>query len=283
MSEIAAGKRRTLQWRTIWLFAAASLISIGLGAIVMAQADIPLGIWVRNPAAWIIAAALFLFLASRGWLGPFLAPIALVIVALSLIGPDQQGVHRWLGLGPILLNAAALILPAAIAAFGRDNIWLTTACFALMAAILAWQPDISQLAALSAAAVILLTSRFGWRGALASLILVSLAMAFCLTRPDPLAPVPHVEGIFLLAWDQSPMLSVAMAIALAAAALSPLLLWPIATLRWKAAALSAYLAISALACLFGAYPVPLAGYGLSFVIGWWLGIAALAVPQKRAG
>jgi hypothetical protein len=64
--------------------------------------------------------------------------------------------------------------------------------------------------------------------------------------------------------------------ALAGAALSPLLVWFAHPGAVSPLALAAYLAVTAAAFLFGAYPVPLAGYGLSFVIGWWLGIAVLS-------
>ena len=92
----------------------------------------------------------------------------------------------------------------------------------------------------------------------------------------------HVEGIFGLAWSQSPGLAIIMGVSLAVAALSPLIIWAAHPMGLIAPlALAVYLAATAAAFLFGAYPVPVAGYGLSFVIGWWLGISALCV--RRAG
>lgn len=267
-----------LPWRALALFAAASLVTIALGAVAMAQDGIGPGLWLRNSIAWLVAGTLAVFLVRRGWLAPWIAPAALIVIALSFIGPAQEGVHRWLGLGPIQLNAAALVLPPAIAAFSRERAWLAIACFVMIAGLLAWQPDISQLAGFAIASMVLAAHRFGWRGAIVSFVLAAALIAVCLSRPDPLDPVPHVEGILFLAWDQSPLLSIAMAAGLGSTALSPLLLWPVADLRWKALALAGYFAATALACLFGAYPVPLAGYGLSFVVAWWLGIAALNTP-----
>ena len=245
----------------------------------MANADIPLSIWIRNPIAWLLAGAVALFLASRGWLGAWLAPVAVIIIALSLIGPDQQGVHRWLDLGPVQLNAAALVLPAAIVAFVRTPAVVAIPSFAIIGGLLAWQPDISQLAAFALATTLLCAARFGWKGAALALLLSAAAIALCLSRPAPLAPVPHVEGIFTLAWTQSPVLAIAMAVSLALVALSPLLLRKSAP---AALALTAYFAATSLAFLLGAYPAPLAGYGLSFVIGWWLGFAAVSGRQARA-
>lgn len=273
MSTVSDHTRR----RALYAFALASLLTIALGAVVMAQSDVPLSIWSRNPIAWLVAGALSLVLASRGWLGAAMLPIALIVIALSFASPGQEGVHRWLDLGPIQLNAAALVLPAAIAAFDRARPWLAIACFIAIAALLAWQPDISQIAGFAFASFILASTRFGWRGALASALIAAAAIALCLSRPDPLLPVPHVEGIFQLAWDQQPALAIAMGLALAAACISPLLLPPTQALRGPGMALAGYFALTAAAFLLGAYPVPLAGYGLSFVIGWWLGFACLSV------
>ena len=40
----------------MWLFTAASLLTIGLGAIVMSRHDIEPAIYIRNPIAWLVAA-----------------------------------------------------------------------------------------------------------------------------------------------------------------------------------------------------------------------------------
>lgn len=275
-ADIVSSRRRML--RAVLLFTLASLLTVALGAVVMARDGVPLGIWIRNPIAWLVTLGVGFALALRGWLTGWVAPAALALVALSFLGPEQEGVHRWLGLGPVQLNAAALILPVAIAAFLHERAMLAIICFALIALALALQPDISQLAGLSLAAIILAYARFAWRGAAIALVVAAGAIALCLSRPDPLAPVPHVEGIFQLAWSQSPLLAIAMAASLVATVLSPLLLWRTGRVRWAGLALAAYFAITSFAPLIGAYPVPLAGYGLSFVIGWCLGVFALVAP-----
>lgn len=281
MTDPTAAADDRLRWRVVWLFGLASLLAIGLGAAVMAQAGVPLSIWIRNPVAWLAAAGVAIFLGQRGWIAGSMAPAALIVLAISLLGPDMEGVRRWLDLGPVQLNAAALVLPAAIAAFPRANPFIAIVSFALIAGILAIQPDISQLAGYSIAALVLFGARFGLAGAIGALVIGGGAIALCLTRPDPLDAVPHVEGIFLLAWAQSPALALTMAAALASAALSPLLLWRTPGFRWPALALGLYFATTALACALGAYPAPLAGYGLSFVIGWWLAIPTLAPGPEQ--
>ena len=264
----------------IWAFGAGSLLAILLGAAAMAQADIPLGIWIRNPVAWFAAAALGPFIASRGWFGIGAIVVAVIVISLSLVSPGQEGVFRWVGAGPVQLNAAALVLPVAIAAFARARAWIAALSFVIIGAVIAHQPDISQLAGFAIASVILFAFAFGWKGALAALILGFALLAYCLRQPDPLLPVAHVEGILLLAFSQSQVLGIAMAAGLGLAAVSPILRLRSPDVRWQALALSAYFGATSLAPLFGAYPVPLAGYGLSFVIGWVLGFAALATRRQ---
>ncbi len=262
---------------SIWAFCVGSLVAIIVGAAVMAQADIPLDIWIRNPVAWVVAAIIGVFTASRSWLSFPVILLVMLVIGLSLIGPEQGGVHRWVGAGPVQLNAAALVLPLAMAVFTPKRRWLAIPCFLAIGGVLAWQPDISQLASFALASIVLFAAAFGAPGALAALLAGGGLIAYCvLMRPDPLLPVAHVEGIFNLAAGQSQVLGIALPVALGLACLSPLLLWRSADLRWRALALSAYFGATALAPLFGAYPVPLAGYGLSFVVGWVLGFAALA-------
>jgi hypothetical protein len=267
----------------LWTFALASLIAIALGSVAMLLGDVPLTIVIRNPIAWLLAGTIAIFLASRGWLGGWGAPVALGIIALSFLGPDQQGVHRWLNLGPIQLNAAALVLPLAIATFHRTHAALSAICFLLIAALLALQPDISQLAGFTPAAFILAAARFGWVGLGLAAAGGAAAITVCLMQSDPLAPVAHVEGIVAMAWSQSPLLALAMGLSLAVAAISPLAIWrarPSGVIT--PLALTAYFVPTALAPLFGAYPVPIAGYGVSFVVGWILGAAALTANPVRA-
>lgn len=266
----------------IWAFCIGSLVAIIVGAAVMAQADIHLGLWIRNPIAWIVAAVVGVSMASRGWLGFPFAALAVLVVVLSIWGPGQEGVFRWVGAGPVQLNAAALVLPLAIAVFTPKRRWLAIPCFLALGAVIARQPDISQLAGIVLASVVLFANAFGWLGALGAALVGAGLVTYCLMQPDPLQPVAHVEGIVSLAFAQSQVLGIGMAVSLALTCLSPLLLWRSSDLRWKAVGLSGYFAVTALAPLFGAYPVPLAGYGLSFVVGWVLGFAALATRKVNS-
>jgi asparagine N-glycosylation enzyme membrane subunit Stt3 len=111
---------------------------------------------------------------------------------------------------------------------------------------------------------------------------VALAVAAAFARPDPLAPVPEVEGVLGLAWAWSPIAAAVAVALLAATALYPLRLARRRHPFTPALALAAIYAVQALAPAFGAFPVPLVGIGMSPILGFWLGAGALAVAHRTA-
>ncbi|WP_298328111.1 hypothetical protein [Asticcacaulis sp.] len=266
----------TRQLQLAIAFGVLSFLTVALGALTMQQAGLSAGLWLRNPVAWLVGGGLFLGLSRVVRPSVTLVWPALILLGLCFIFPGQDGVHRWLAFGPVQLNAAAVILPLVLTATRADTpspLWLIG--LGLIAACLAWQPDRSQLLAFGVAALVLIAQTYGPRALLWAAPVAALALALCLWRPDPLLPVAHVEGVMHLAAAQSPLLAAGLMAALTLTALSPLWLWPDESQRPQAVALSLYFALSAVAWLYGAYPVPLAGYGLSFVLGWWLGVAGL--------
>lgn len=86
------------------------------------------------------------------------------------------------------------------------------------------------------------------------------------TQRDPLSPVPYVEGIIGLARQSGPAWLVASIAALAVLPL-PFFVGPSGSHSAVARALGVYLCICILAPLFGHFPVPLLGFGLSPIVG----------------
>ncbi|CAL4866897.1 hypothetical protein MMA231_01142 [Asticcacaulis sp. MM231] len=273
--------------RVLLVFATAAFLAVAAGAWGMSQSDLPPSLWLRNLLAWFIAGMTGLGMVRWGRFSLWGKPASLVIIPISLVllmacfaSAGQAGVHRWLGIGPIQFNAAALILPVVIATTRRDSHLIAFIGLALLSILLAIQPDASQLGAFGVAFVVLCVSKFGVKGWAAALWCLAAAI-ICLSRADPLQAVGHVEGIASMVWAHQPAIAVLMVAAIVMAALSPLALWPVREARTSAVALSLYGLVSLLACLSGKFPVPLAGYGLSYVIGWWWGVAALVASAKR--
>jgi hypothetical protein len=269
------------------VFAVASLIAVASGAATLAATGLPSGSWLRNPISWLVGLVLgtgLMFLRSSLPLAKVILALALLAVAGSFLAPAQSEVHRWIDLGPLHVNVAALLLPAAVVALARcgitSSIGLTFA--AAMAALLVLQPDASQATSFLVAVITLagLSAPPRWR--LLILIGAALFLAISWVRPDPLKPVAEVEGIFPLAYEVSPLLAAVAGVALAAASLAPLFLCRNASASHHPAALAlmGYFISAAICPALGAFPVPLVGLGMSFPVGYWLGIAMLGAKGR---
>ena len=278
------------RWGLLLAFAALSLAAVGLGAWICAANGVPAGSWGRNLAAWGAGAVLAVglaFVAGR----PLSLAIALIAapvgLALTFLNPDQQGVHRWIDAGPLHVNVAMLLLPAAVVALagvGRDRLWPWAAALAAMA-LLAWQPDASQAATLAVATSLIAlgsaerpTLRWGVIAAAAGLA------AFAWFRPDPLQPVAEVEGILGLAFEMSPLVAGIAGLLLVAVAGAPASVAGTAsrTVRLAGAALGLCFLLWSAMPFLGAFPVPFLGVGMSAIVGAWLGVGLLA-GMRRGG
>lgn len=271
-------------------FAAASFPAVGVGAVVCAHSGVPAVVWGRNLGAFVVgglAAA-----ALTRWAGPrtlrafaVLTPLG---VAATMLGEGQQGVHRWLALGPIHVNAAMLLTPALVVALAvlteAGARWWLAALVTL--SVLVLQPDASQATgftlALGVVAVGLptLSARFRWGLAVVAVSLAALSW----TRPDPLAPVPEVEEVIGLAARLSPLVAALCVLFLAAAVPAPMFgtrRSPEEPVRRAGRALSALLLVWSWAPALGAFPVPLVGVGVSPILGAWLGVGLLAALDRR--
>lgn len=265
------------------------LLVVALGAWVCAANAVPMAVWVRNLVAWAVGAAIGFVLArtSAVWAFPAMLLVTALLLAATLFDPGQLGVHRWVGLGPLSINAAMLMLPSAVvamAALEAKAPWFWLLAMTCLA-ILAIQPDASQATALGAAlTLIALASPLPQLVRLAvSLGAVTLAGATWL-RPDPLQPVPEVEEIHLLAWSVSPVLAVVGLTSLVLFSLAPGSLGRHGSpdLRIAALALSVYLFVGAVMPFVGAFPVPLLGIGVSPILGAWLGLGCLAMLSRTS-
>lgn len=249
--------------RAAWLsFGVLSLAAVVAGCVIASAHGVSAHVWRLNLAAWAAGLVLAVLLSRtkfEGW-WPVLALIGLVA---TFVFGGMQGVHRWIALGPVHLNAAELLLPATIVALAFDKRSLRLAIAVLIP--LALQPDASQAVAFAGGAIAILALS---EERLLSAALVAVLAALSFLKPDPLAPVPEVESIIGLA---SPVMAAVAVLALAGASLAPL-----AAARSPAAwGLATYLVLAALAPAFGAFPVPLTGMGVSAILGTWLGFGAL--------
>lgn len=252
---------------------------------MLALAGVGRATWVMQLTAMVAAAVLALgvrrLTASGGASAVARAALMATIVAVSLpLLRTADGPTRWVSLGGTLLYVAPVVLPSAIASFdalllgsrgARGDARLALAFAPLAAVALALQPDASQLLALLLACGVSV-----WRQSCrttahaASLAAIALLAAWSFTRPDPLLPIPHVEGVFALALGRSIVAGIAV-IAGACALVLGVARRASATASWPPAVATYYATLFACS-VAGLTPAPLIGYGA----GPWLGFGLLA-------
>lgn len=282
--------KRMSDTRAIVSFGVASLAAVAAGCMAMAASGVAASSWLRTVVAWVVGAGLAALVTRYGQQRKAAVAAAVVTGTLALIATlfatAVQGIHRWLDVGPLHINVAALVLPSLIVALATMPVasrpGLVVAV--LTAAVLLAQPDASQLTAFAIAVSILLvrSNVAAWWKVVAVVIAVVFAIAGWL-RPDPLEPVAEVEQIFSLSAAVSPLLALVAGFALVAAAVAPLSIHSPGghTTRDGAIALSAYFVAVSIAPLFAWFPVPLVGLGMSFPVGWWLGVGLLLAIARR--
>ena len=211
--------------------------------------------------------------------------LAGAIIILTLIGiavpllADAPGPDRWASLGPVNFYIAPALLPSFLVAC---SVWIASrgqsqhfAFTAIVAAsvLLAAQPDASQaLALLAASAVAVARSSSRSLVSIVALVFAALATAWAFSQPDPLQPVPHVEGVFALALGHS-LFAGAAVIASAAVLVVGLHMNSAGGRTWLSV-VAVYYAVLYACSVAGLTPAPLTGYGAGPLLGFGLMIAA---------
>ena len=261
----------------------APLPAAGVGALAMRGAGLPAGTWALNVGA--AGGGVVLALVASGWGAgenggrvrrEWLLGVGLALLALTLAAPGVQGVHRWLPVGPVRVHAAALLFPPMLVALAGCR-WATSATVAITALVAAvLQPDAAQALSFAAGWVTLVVARRA-RGT-APMAAVALALGVAgLFRPDPLGPVAHVEGIVGMAMAQGMVLGVA---AVVAASLPPICL-ALCLSRPAGAALAVYAAGTLVGAWLGDHPVPILGFGVAPILGYYGAVATDAGLGSR--
>lgn len=149
--------------------------------------------------------------------------------------------------------------------------------------MLVLQPDASQAAAFGCGLMVIALRSSQPRGVRIGFVLAVIVLAAAAwLRPDPLKGVPEVEEILGLAYFLSPIAGVLAALLIFATVMVPTLtVQRSPAVQTTGAALTAYLFASAAVTMFGAYPMPLLGVGMSPVLGFWLGVGLLAACLRR--
>ena len=137
------------------------LIPCILGIIGMVSKEVSVAIWIQNLLIIFLSTFVCIFVLKYNL--KFNYKIILFVSIFSLgstfLGPDIDGVHRWLRLPIFTLNIAAIVIPITIVAIYRlieeENFTISVLGIIVVAFLLYLQPDASQLLAFSLPMIIL--------------------------------------------------------------------------------------------------------------------------------
>src|SRR5688500_11389473 len=240
--------------------------------------------WIIQVLAICLACALALVGArlmrgtnARSLAGPIIV-FTLLGIAVPLLA-EAPGPERWASLGPINLYMAPALLPSFLVACsvwiaqgGRSRHFAFTAIVGA-SVLLAAQPDASQaLALLSASAVAVARSPSRSPVSNVALAFAAVATGRAFSQPDPLQPLPHVEGVFALPLGHS--LCAGAAVSASAATLVVGLHVNSSGGRTWLSVIAVYCAVLFACSVAGLTPAPLIGYGAGPLLGFGLMVAA---------
>jgi cell division protein FtsW (lipid II flippase) len=265
---------------------AAALPALGGSLLLMRHADVGTGPLILQIAVAVVSFAAVALTRPRAADDPtrerarLAVAIATVVVWAPVWTTSLAGPERWLTAGGVRLYVASAVLPAMVLVLARalrEGVPLAGWSWGLMTATLwglATQPDASQATACALACALPLaraSAPMPTRLSVATALAAGVAWAWW--QPDPLLPVPHVEGVLELAAAAGPMWFAAAVITLA---LPLLALARLARASNDTALLSVaiyYVAIDVLAWRQRT-PMPLLGYGAGPVVGYALMVAS---------
>lgn len=276
----------------------APLPALVVGVLVMQRIGVSPLIWGQQLAAGLTLTLLCAALSVaprraarfRPWACAIVGSAALILLAATLLHSGVDGVRRWVSLGPLQLHAAFVALPILIIVLGRmvtgdvnrTASWIVPCAAVAAAGVLVLQPDASQAFAFSVAVGLVLLSRrrppwMDW----AAVAVVTGCALLALSRPDPLDAVPHVEDIAGLA--------ASMGVAWLFPTVLALVLLPIPFIaeaarhrdrRHESLALAGYFGVVCIAPFAGPFPVPVMGFGLSPILGYFAALAWIVPPMR---
>ncbi|HVE70111.1 MAG TPA: hypothetical protein VNI54_01985 [Thermoanaerobaculia bacterium] len=262
----------------------APLPALIVGVLTMRELDVPTSAWSMNLAAAAVGLVGFAVmrysawpLSRAAWYATTIVSIIAILATFASHGVD--GVHRWVFFGSFGLHASAVVAPLMIACVATaPNPYLMLGTAAATAILLALQPDAAQACSFAAACGVILFRDLKsdprklavGLGALIACSVVSLI------RLDPLKPVRHVEGIFEAASARGAAWAFLATVALLLLPTPYFLMWAQRRQSLMALALGVYVAMVTIAPAWGTFPVPVMGYGVSPILGYYVALALSA-------
>lgn len=256
--------------------------SIAIGALAMYQNHVPFAIWGQNIGCLVLMSVISLLMITRKFnntgnrYNQLLLPAAIIALILTFANQGMEGVHRWISIGAVKLNVAMIVLPMILLELYQvlkiRGLTYTGVCAFIILLVLFFQPDASQLTGFAIPVMIMLSLNTGSKKIRLFITGVSvLFIALSWIRLDHLPPVNYVEKILMMVADMGGIWFVLGIISLAILP-APFILLPPKNAVSVSRYIGCYYIVILLSTLFGNFPVPLMGYGISPIVGYYLSL-----------
>jgi hypothetical protein len=271
-------KTRTMNFMPLLI----TIPSIVMGVAAMYYSKVPTSIWAQNVAYLVIAGLISYFVVlskpkvreSQFYIVSIL--ISILFILLTFISAGMEGVHRWVSIGIIRFNVSMIVLPIIIISTWRllqvNQLWAAIITTLAVSILMLVQPDASQLTGFAIPMMVMLYNKADKKllrlfilGILAVLIILSWVFL------DNLPAAAYVEEIVGLLGNMGLIWLVLGVISLVILPV-PFILFPPKDLKLPSICLGLYFIIILVSTLFGNFPVPLMGYGISPIIGYFISI-----------
>lgn len=266
--------------------------SILIGVIAMYHSKVPIITWAQNIACLVVAGLISFFVVLSKYKKRsnsfyiFSILICLLLMILTFINPSMKGVHRWLSIGMIRFNVAMIVLPILIINLWKIshiiNFKALVATTFVISVLLLIQPDASELTGFAIPMMVMLysTTEKKYLSTFSTFIL-SILIVLSWVFLDSLPPVTYVEGILNLVHSMGLTWLILGVLCLIILPL-PFILSPPRNLKLPSICIGLYFIIIIISTFFGNFPVPLMGYGISPIIGYFISITWYAKSKINA-
>ncbi|AWI07784.1 cell division protein [Clostridium drakei] len=257
--------------------------SIFIGAAAMSYNRVPASIWQQSIVYLFIVGIISYFAIcskfnireDKFYYKSML--ISLIFIVLTFAGTGIEGVHRWVSIAIIKINVSMVVLPIILISSWKllelKSLWITIITTIAAAVLLLIQPDASQLTAFAIPMMIMLINKIDkWIIRLIIVVILSALIIFSWIFLDSLPAVAYVEGILGLVKNLGIPFFVLGVISLIILPM-PFILFSPKNFELPSICLGLYFIIILISTLFGNFPVPLMGYGISPIIGYFIAIS----------
>ncbi|MCE7056057.1 hypothetical protein LZF95_15350 [Algoriphagus sp. AGSA1] len=248
-----------------------------LGTYTMIYFDVPISIWSLNLSIVCVGVFIALFFLKKPVPLKDINPIIVLATSMILLlgtfyDEGIMNVHRWINIKSLQINIGLIASPLLLIQISR----VTSHTFAIVSSVIviiifSLQPDSSLVSAFSISVCIILFRNHKSKLVNISFFLFALiSIGYSWYHLDNLEPVSHVEEIVDLTKRISKTLFFVSVISLLLLVIPFVYDYP--KKDDMSVSLGIYYLIILLATFLGHFPVMLMGYGISPIIGYFIGL-----------